>query len=153
MQETELKIRRATVDDAEIVAEYNVRLALETEGTALDRAVLLPGVQAALADANKALYFLAEMEGDVVGQCMVTYEWSDWRNGPLWWFQSVYVRADWRRRGIFRALFEHVLAEGKAAGAVGVRLYAHSENTNALATYQSLGMNSTHYIVLERIPL
>ena len=101
-------VRAATPADAPLVIEFNRRLAEESEGKTLDPAVLGPGVRAALADPRKALYFLAEAEGSVAGQMMVTYEWSDWRNGWLWWIQSVYVRPEARRRGVFRALFEHV---------------------------------------------
>ncbi|MBC7529435.1 MAG: GNAT family N-acetyltransferase [Chthonomonadaceae bacterium] len=143
-------VRRATSDDAEIIIEYNARLAFETENMILDRAVLLPGVRTALSDEKIARYYVAVNEtGDVIGQTMVTYEWSDWRNGTLWWFQSVYVREDARGKGIFRALFERVVEEGKREGAVGFRLYAVAENEVALSTYKRLGMERTHYIVLE----
>ena len=144
-------IRRATPDDAEIIAEYNVRLAFETEDIVLDRAVLMPGVRTALSDEKIARYYVAVDEtGEVIGQTMVTYEWSDWRNGTLWWFQSVYVREEARGKGIFRALFERVTEEGMKEGAVGFRLYAVAENEVALSTYERLGMERTHYIVLEK---
>jgi ribosomal protein S18 acetylase RimI-like enzyme len=146
-------IRRAIPTDAAIVAEYNRRLALETEETTLEMAILLPGVEAALADEAKALYFVAEANGAVVGQCMITFEWSDWRNGVVWWFQSVYVAEGWRQRGVFRALFERVLEEGEQAGVVGIRLYVHSENEAAQETYRRLGLSATHYLLMERVPL
>ena len=145
-------IRRAVSADWETVAEYNFRLAAETEDTVLNRDVLALGVQAALADEGKALYFVAEAGGEIVGQAMVTFEWSDWRNGAIWWFQSVYVREDWRRRGIFRRLYEAILQAGQDAGAVEFRLYAVATNEPALATYRSLGMKHTPYIVMEFIP-
>src|SRR5438128_1422996 len=117
-------IRRATPADAAIVAEFNRLLALESEGKTLDPAVLHPGVAAALADARKALYFVAEEADQVVGQLMITFEWSDWRNGWIWWVQSVYVRSDARRRGVFRALFDHALQTARQdAEVVGLRLY------------------------------
>jgi GNAT superfamily N-acetyltransferase len=147
-------VRRATPADAAVIAEYNRRLAAESEGVALDPAVLAAGVAAALADPNKALYFVAEDGGAVVGQLMITREWSDWRNGWIWWIQSVYVREDARRRGVFRALFEHALAAARAErDVVGVRLYVVKENATARATYANLGMGETEYIVLERCPL
>src|SRR5262245_46737864 len=97
-------VRRATLADAPIVVEYNDRLAQESEGKTLDRATLTAGVAAGLADLAKARYFVAEENGEVVGQVMLTTEWSDWRNGWIWRIQSVYVRADWRGKGVFRAL-------------------------------------------------
>jgi len=81
---------------------------------------------------------------------MVTWEWSDWRNGFLWWIQSVYVRADWRRRGVFRALHARVVEEARRAGAVGVRLYVLRTNARALEAYGRLGMHDSGYVVLEQ---
>ena len=101
-------VRRAGAADAPTVVDFNCRLAQESEGKTLDAAVLAPGVAAGLADPHKAAYFVAEEGTEVVGQLMLTREWSDWRNGWFWWIQSVYVREDWRRRGIFRLLYEHV---------------------------------------------
>ncbi len=143
-------IRRGTDADAPTIAEFNRRLAEETESLRLDPAVLGPGVRAALADPARSLYFVADAGGEVVGQTMVTWEWSDWRNGFLWWIQSVYVRADWRRRGVFRALHARVVEEARRAGAVGVRLYVLRTNARALEAYGRLGMHDSGYVVLEQ---
>jgi ribosomal protein S18 acetylase RimI-like enzyme len=143
-------IRRARATDAPLIVDFNACLALESEGKALDRAILAPGVAAALADESKCLYFVAEDKGQVVGQMMVTFEWSDWRNGWLWWIQSVYVRADARRQGIFRSLFEHVEQLARKQGVVGIRLYVEQANHVAQATYEQLGMHKAGYFVLEK---
>src|SRR5689334_22288787 len=102
-----LRIRRGVPADAAVLADFNARMALETEDTVLPADVIGPGVAAALADEAKAIYFVAEAGGAVVGQLMITHEWSDWRNGDLWWVQSVYVHPDHRRRGVFRRLYDH----------------------------------------------
>jgi GNAT superfamily N-acetyltransferase len=149
-----LTIRRATPADAAVIAEFNRLLALESEGKALDAAVLAAGVAAGLADPRKALYFVAEEGGAVLGQTMVTFEWSDWRNGWVWWIQSVYVRADARRRGVFRALYEHVRRAAAAdPDVIALRLYVERENHAAQQTYARLGMQRTGYVVLEEHPL
>ena len=147
-------IRRATPADAAIVAEFNRRLAQESESKALDPDVLTAGVAACLADPARALYFLAEEAGAVLGQTMVTFEWSDWRNGWLWWIQSVYVRADARRRGVFRALYNHVYQAALAdPEVVGLRLCVEENNHRAQATYRSMGMKPAGYWVFEKYPL
>jgi GNAT superfamily N-acetyltransferase len=148
---TACTIRPATVADADVVAEFNALLAEESEAIRLNRAVLDPGVRAALSDVTKARYFLAECDGRVVGQTMVTYEWSDWRNGWLWWIQSVYVRPEYRRRGIFRALHEHVRESARREGAVGLRLYVHNDNHLAQQVYERLGLHRAGYHVLEQM--
>jgi ribosomal protein S18 acetylase RimI-like enzyme len=149
-----LSLRRAGPADAPVVAEFNRLLAQESEGKALDGAVLARGVEAGLADPHKGLYFVAEEAGVVVGQVMVTYEWSDWRNGWIWWIQSVYVRLDHRGRGVFRALYEHVRRQAAADPAVvGLRLYVERDNHRAQEVYRHLGMQTTGYVVLERYPL
>ncbi len=148
----EWTVRRAVPEDRDTIVEFNRRMAEETEGLHLDLAVLTQGVEAALTDPARCLYFVAESEGGVIGQTMITFEWSDWRNGCVWWFQSVYVAPEWRRRGVFRSLYEHVMQEGRRAGAIGFRLYAVSDNTRALDAYRRLGLSPTHYIVLECFP-
>src|SRR5262245_25103541 len=101
-------VRPACPADAAVIAEYNLRLARETEHRTLDPAVLARGVARVLADPQRGRYFVAEEAGRVVGQLLLTYEWSDWRDGWIWWIQSVYVHADSRGAGVFRALYEHV---------------------------------------------
>jgi ribosomal protein S18 acetylase RimI-like enzyme len=147
-------IRQACPEDATIIVEFNRRLAEESEGKTLDPALLRPGVAAALADPLKASYFLA-CDGDrVLGQMMITLEWSDWRNGWFWWIQSVYVRPEARRRGVFRALFEHVQQAARDdPNVIGLRLYVEHENHPAQATYRRMGMATTGYLVLEKYPL
>ncbi len=133
-----------------MIAEFNLRLALETEALRLDPACVDRGVAALLKDSAKGIYYLAEVEGQVVGQLMITYEWSDWRNGNLWWIQSVYVQKEFRGMGIFARLFEHVKALAEAQKDVpAIRLYMHAENGQARRAYERLGMRQTQYQVFE----
>lgn len=147
-------VRRAVPADSSVIVEFNCRMAEETEGKTLDPALLTAGVAAGLTDSQKAIYFLAEDEGRIVGQMMITREWSDWRNGWFWWIQSVYVAPESRRRGIFRSLYEHVHRSAQQTSEViGLRLYVERENHNARQTYHRLGMEETPYLVLEQYPL
>jgi GNAT superfamily N-acetyltransferase len=144
-------IRDARTEDLAVLVDYNARLAAETENLTLDRAVLEAGVRNGLADPARARYFVAEIDGRVAGQLMLTHEWSDWRNGDIWWIQSVYVAAEFRRRGVFRALFEHVRRLARASGVVGLRLYVERNNAPARATYLGLGLTETHYVLMEHM--
>ena len=144
-------IRPAREDDADVLVDFNARMARETEGLELDLAVLREGVRGGLADAAKALYFVADSGGAVVGQLMITKEWSDWRNGDIWWVQSVYVHPEHRRRGVFRALYAHARDHARRAGAVGVRLYVDDHNAAAQQVYERLGMRMSNYKVMEEI--
>ena len=129
-------------------------MAKESENLALDPATVKCGVEALLRDPAKGTYFVAQAGHEVVGQLLITHEWSDWRNGDFWWLQSVYVRSDFRRRGAFKALFDYVLASAKRQGDVaGIRLYVEKNNDPALETYYRLGLKETHYHVLERLVL
>ena len=145
-------IRLATVQDAEIVADFNRRLAWETEHKQLDVEVLTRGVTRLLGDPNRGFYLLAENGGEVVGQLMATFEWSDWRDGWFWWLQSVYVREDHRRAGVFRALFAEMVARARAAGnVIGLRLYVKKDNDRAHATYEQHGLKDAGYLVRESL--
>lgn len=146
----DIQIREALESDAGQIAEFNSRLATETEGMQLLPGVVGPGVEAMLADPSKGRYWVAESGGRIVGQIMVTYEWSDWRNGMIWWIQSVYVHGEYRRSGVFSALYRHVetLAR-KDPGVCGIRLYVERENSRARQTYASLGMARTDYRIMQ----
>lgn len=147
-------VRPARPEDAATIAEYNRRMAGETEALELDHATLARGVAAALADPAKARYSVAELDGRLVGQLMVTLEWSDWRDGWIWWIQSVYVVAEARRHGVLAALYAHVRATAKAQGDVrAIRLYVERENAVAQRAYERLGMARTDYLVYEEGPL
>ncbi len=149
----EVRVRDATTDDRDVLAEYNIRMARETEGLALTPATVRAGVLAALADEAKGRYFVAEAAGVVIGQLLLTTEWSDWRNGPMWWIQSVYVAPDYRRSGVFRALYEHALAEARALGVPAIRLYVEEHNAAAQAVYERLGMKASGYVVYDLEPV
>jgi GNAT superfamily N-acetyltransferase len=143
-------IRRAQPADAEAIAAFNVAMARETEHIELDLSRTTRGVEALLAGHGAGFYLLAEIDGRTTGQLMITYEWSDWRNGTFWWIQSVYVAPPWRRHGVFRALYSEVERMARADGGVcGIRLYVESENKPAREVYQRLGMRPTPYQVFE----
>lgn len=149
-----LTIRSAAPSDLPLIVEFNRLLAQESEGKALDPAVLARGVERVLADPNKGRYFLAEEGGEVLGQTMLTTEWSDWRDGWFWWIQSVYVRSEARRRGVFRALYEAIVQAGRHdPEVIGIRLYVEHHNRRAQETYRRLGMEPTGYLLLEKYPL
>ncbi|MEX0704816.1 MAG: GNAT family N-acetyltransferase [Planctomycetales bacterium] len=151
---SEFLVRAARLDDRETIVEFNCRLAEETEGLRLDRATVTAGVEAVLADVSKGRYFVAcrKDREQPVGQLMHTREWSDWRNGDLWWLQSVYVVPDCRRLGVFRLLYDHALEAARGAPqVVGVRLYVEQHNAAAQDAYRRLGMREAGYLVMERI--
>ena len=143
-------IRPAVPADLPTIASFNREMALETENLELDPDRLLAGVGAVLADPSKGFYLLAEADGRLSGQLLLTYEWSDWRNGVFWWIQSVYVRTEDRGRGVFRALYEEALRQAEQAGNVcGVRLYVERSNSRAQRTYERLGLQRTEYEMYE----
>ena len=145
-----IQIRRATLADAERITELNAAIARETENLELDRQRLRLGVEAVLRDPAKGFYTVAEVDGQVVGQMMVTFEWSDWRNATFWWLQSVYVQPEYRRQGIYRRLYQHVLDKAKARKDIcGVRLYVSKENAAAQQVYERLGLKKAHYEMCE----
>jgi GNAT superfamily N-acetyltransferase len=146
-----LRIRDATAVDQEFLARGNEAMALETEHKVLDPQLVRRGVGEALSVPAHGRYFVAEdAAGRPVGQLMVTYEWSDWRNGQFWWIQSVYVLPAARRSGVFRALYDHVDALARStSGVCGLRLYVELDNATAQRTYQSCGMADAGYRVFE----
>jgi ribosomal protein S18 acetylase RimI-like enzyme len=146
-----IRVRDAVGSDLEFLAHGNEAMALETEHRTLDAGTVRRGVATALDDVAHGRYFIAEDEsGKALGQLMVTYEWSDWRNGQFWWIQSVYVVPAARRLGVFKALYRHVEGLARSAtGVCGLRLYVESNNATAQRTYTRCGMHDAGYRVME----
>jgi ribosomal protein S18 acetylase RimI-like enzyme len=146
----EFTIREARPDDAATIAAFNSAMAEETEGKKLDPGRVGPGVDVLLRDRSMGRYWVAQSDQAVIGQLMVTYEWSDWRNGNIWWIQSVYVQPNWRRKGVFSSLYRHVRSLADATpDVIGLRLYVDADNLYAQQTYRALGMEKSDYLVME----
>ena len=146
----EITVRPATPDDIEFLVRGNAQMALETEALSLDIDRLRRGVKAVFDDPSRGFYLIAEINGTRAGQMMITYEWSDWRNGVFWWIQSVYTVPEFRRRGVFHALYAEATALAQKSGSVcGLRLYVDAHNLQAQATYRRCGMHETAYRLFE----
>jgi GNAT superfamily N-acetyltransferase len=145
-----MRIRKARLSDAPVIAAFNRHMARETEKLQLTPARVLRGVRALLRDPAKGTYFVTEAGGEIIGQLLITYEWSDWRNGNFWWVQSVCVHPDHRGRGVFQAIFGHVAQLAKRRKDVcGIRLYVDAHNARARRTYEKLGFKLTNYELFE----
>ena len=145
-----IHIQRATVQDIDTLIDFQQRLASESEGVTLNGEVLRKGLQALFADPNKGFYFVAKENTEVIGCHMITFEWSDWRNGMVWWIQSVYTVPEFRRRGIYAALYGHIRAKvADDPNIRGIRLYVDNRNKPAQEVYARLGMEGEHYRVFE----
>ncbi|MBD0336798.1 MAG: GNAT family N-acetyltransferase [Cyanobacteria bacterium Co-bin13] len=149
------QVRRATLADSDAIAEFNLAMAQETEGKALDAATVKAGVGALMRQPQYGFYTVieagTEAETTLAGCLLITYEWSDWRNGLIWWIQSVYIHPDYRRRGFFRRLYAQVRQWAQAEGACGLRLYVEAANHSAQDTYTALGMKPAGYQVFEAL--
>ena len=145
-------IRRALSQDTTELTEFNIKMAHETEGVELIPEVITAGVKAMIDNPQMGFYLVVELDNGIQASLMITTEWSDWRNGIFWWIQSVYVRPQYRRQGLYRELYLRVkeLAEQELA-VCGFRLYVERENTAAQTTYESLGMSETEYKMFEEL--
>ena len=148
----EINICKASLKDAEIIAKFNSAMALETEGKHLKEATIGAGVENLFKHPEYGFYIVAETENRVAGCLLITYEWSDWRNGLIWWIQSVYIHPDFRRRGIYRQMYAFIKTMVLSAKNIcGIRLYVEKENTTAQSTYKNLGMIETVYNMYEEM--
>lgn len=150
MAEAGITIRAADAADIEAIVDFNMALCRETEGRELERVTVSEGVRRFVSEPARGRYFVAIIGGEVVGQTAHTFEWSDWRNGEIWWIQSVYVHPGHRGTGVFRALFTHIRRQGEEdAECCGIRLYMEHGNDTARQSYLRLGFGEAGYEVLE----
>ena len=152
-----ISTRDAIRADIERIAEFQQAMAIETEGRTLDTSTIRQGITAVFDDPQKGFYIVAAASADddgapqqVVGSLLMTYEWSDWNNATHWWIQSVYVDAAWRRRGVYRTMYDHILTMTNGRSDIcSIRLYVERANTIAQQTYNNLGMRHSHYDLYE----
>jgi GNAT superfamily N-acetyltransferase len=146
-----IKIRPGLLFDIDTIADFQVKMAFETEnGLKLDPPTVNKGVSAVMDDPSKGKYWLAEVDGNVVGCLLTVPEWSDWRNGTVLWIHSVYVMPEFRKHGVFKALYEHLKEMVNTSGDLrGLRLYVDKSNARAQEVYQKLGMSDDHYSLYE----
>jgi len=144
-----ITIRTAKPADAPAIIDFQLKMAWETEKMTLSPEIVTSGVNAVFKDQSRGQYYVAGSDGKVVASLLITCEWSDWRNCNVWWFQSVYVLPEFRRRGIFRKMYMHVKSRAEGEGVAGLRLYVETRNSRAKKTYEALGMSSEHYSFYE----
>jgi GNAT superfamily N-acetyltransferase len=142
-------IRRATPQDLDTLVRFNQAIAQEARGEGLDPHLLAQGVQAVLNDPNRGFYTVVEIEEQAIAACLVTFEWSDWRNAWFWWLQDIYVEPGYRRQGVFRTIYTHLKTQALAEKACGLRLYVYQHNTKAQEAYQRVGMKPASSVLFE----
>lgn len=142
-------IRAAKPTDSKTIAEFQIAMALETENKTLDPQVVTPAVAAVFENSQHGFYVVAESDDRVIGSLMITYEWSDWRNGNMWYIQSVFVDKQHRGKGVFKNLYRHVIDLAKLAEVMFVRLYVETDNEAAQKVYESLGMKRMPYYMYD----
>jgi len=145
-----VKIRQALPSDLPVIASFQLKMAMETEDLKLDFNTVLKGVEAVFYDDSKGKYYVAEVDNNVVACLLTTYEWSDWRNGTIIWIQSLYVEKEYRKKGIFKAMYNHIKEiVSTTDNFKGIRLYVDKSNSLACKVYKSIGMNDQHYLLFE----
>lgn len=144
-----ITVRKAISSDAPAIADFQLRMARETEQLELVPELVDKGVNSVFSNNARGQYWVAEDNGKVISSLLITYEWSDWRNSNVWWFQSVYVLPGYRRKGVFRSMYNNIKKEAEIQGIAGLRLYVETNNTTAQKTYESLGMQCQHYKMYE----
>ncbi len=142
-------IRKGKPEDAEVIIDFQQKMAWETERLTLNPVILEKGVKAVFEKPERGSYWVVEEDRSVIASLLITHEWSDWRNSDIWWFQSVYVLPEHRRTGVFRSMYSYIRAEAERLGVAGLRLYVETNNLRAQKTYEALGMSHEHYTMYE----
>ncbi len=143
-------IRRAVRDDVSTIVGFNQSMAMETEGKSLDSGTLTSGVEAVFDNPEHGFYIVCDIDGKASACLMITYEWSDWRNGLFWWIQSVYVKKEFRGSGLFKSMYNYIKTlVDKDKSIAGIRLYVDDDNILAQNVYRRVGMQKSHYKMFE----
>ena len=145
-----ITVRKGKQSDNKTIVDFQVKMAKETEQIDLDRDIVNKGVNAVINSHDKGIYFVAESGDKIIASLMITFEWSDWRNGNIYWIQSVYVLPEFRKKGVFKTMYlclKNIVQKDKNIR--GLRLYVDKTNTNARKVYETMGMDGNHYLLYE----
>ena len=146
----DIVIKRASNSDKEEIVDNINQMAMESEGKELDRKTVENAIDRFMADPSKGFYLVVRHQGRLVGQCMITSEFSDWRDGEYWWVQSIYVAKDQRRKGMLKSLLGEIRKMAAEKGDVfGIRLYVDRDNVGAIEAYRRLGLPLSHYVMMD----
>ena len=148
-KDIEYVIARGAVCDIDSIVQFQTDMAMESEGCDLDKEKVTKGVTAAMLDDSKGIYWVAKFEGRTIGSLMLTREWSDWNNEWYWWIQSVYVIPEFRKQGVYKAMYLKVKDAAKENNVSQIRLYVDKTNLSAQKVYKKLGMHESHYLMYE----
>jgi ribosomal protein S18 acetylase RimI-like enzyme len=135
-------IRPARIGDAPRLARAEREIAREPGFLVSQPAELLDERFAqkivALAGAENGRYVVAEVDGQIVGHALLDpLALAATRHVT---HLTVAVHPGWQRRGLGRALLEHLLEWARRAPAVEkIELHVRSSNTGAQALYRSVG--------------
>ena len=145
-----MKITQPGIEDINSLVDFNIKMAKETENKILNKKIVTKGVSEVLTDTTLGYYVIAKNKNTILGSLMITYEWSDWRNGMFWWIQSVYVEKEYRQQGVYKKMYSYIKDKAlKDNSCTGIRLYVEQENKIAQSVYTKLEMKETHYKLFE----
>ena len=145
-----MKITQPSIKDVNNLVDFNIKMAKETENKILNKKIVTKGVSEVLTDTTLGYYVIAKNKNTILGSLMITYEWSDWRNGMFWWIQSVYVEKEYRKQGVYKKLYSYIKGKAlKDSSCTGIRQYVEQENKIAQSVYKKLEMKETHYKLFE----
>ena len=145
-----MKITQPGIEDINSLVDFNIKMAKETENKLLNKKIVTKGVSEVLTDTSLGYYVIAKNKNTILGSLMITYEWSDWRNGMFWWIQSVYVEKEYRQQGVYKKMYSYIKDKAlKDNSCTGIRLYVEQENKIAQSVYKKLEMKETHYKLFE----
>jgi len=142
-------IRIANNNDIEKIANNNLLLAIESENKTIDYSTVYDGVKNLINDKSKGFYLVFQKNKSIIGQLMITYEWSDWNNNFNWWIQSVYIDKSYRKKGVFTKLINYIKIIAKDNGVNKLKLYVYKSNNNAIIAYEKIGFEKEYFDIYQ----
>jgi GNAT superfamily N-acetyltransferase len=105
-------------------------------------------LQIILSDDSRARIYVARDEGKVIAMAALHFTTSTAEGGKVAWFEDCIVRPEHRRKGIGKALLEHVIAQARAEGALRVMLLTDGDNASAQALYRKSGFRDSAMLAM-----
>ena len=146
-----LTLRPAQPADAPLIVEYIHELAAFEQLSHACHASAERITHGLFGDMPRAACVLAEWEGRPAGFALYFYNFSTFLAQPGIYIEDLFVRPDFRRKGIARALFRHLAQKAIAEGCGRLEWWVLNWNKDAITFYESLGATAMDEWTVQRI--
>lgn len=141
-----VQLKEATYDDAETLAGFITAMADELCYVDYDQEKARRSIASSFNENVHWFLFLDE-EQKPFGTCHCQSLYNYWREEKRFYLGAFYISPEYREKGRFKLLNAQLQNWVSARGGVEIYAHIHKDNEKSLASFASVGMAQTDYVI------